>query len=143
MNDSQFAEHMGIQRQILAAVSRLIAIASGDKAAAAGLTGWKAVLVPEWARYDAGTPLGLLGKKGLDYWLAWHPKPYTNDKGKTYPIKPDDAALRASLDEAAAAIASGAYVPPQFGPKRPRSDTPAAQRQDRGDDQSNDEPPPF
>lgn len=80
------------------------------------LTGWKAVKLPSWAKFQAGTPIGLLSQKSLDYWLNWQPRPWQKDDGTEVPPKQADLDLRKALDEARAAIKSGAHVCPDRNP---------------------------
>lgn len=123
-----------------ALLEKLVAKAPAPAAGASGHTGWKAALVPSWARYDSGIPLGDLSLKALEFWFRWQPKP----NPRTNKLSGDDIALRKALDEAQAEINAGTYTPPQYT-KKPR-DPSAPPRQQRGappaDEPANDAPPP-
>ena len=108
--------------------------AKNPAAGAAGGThhsGWKAVRVPSWAKFDGGIPFGDLSIKSLTFWLNWQPRPY-----KDRPISETDKALRAALDEAQADIESGKHIPPE------RTIRPAGSQPQRGAPSAQHEPPP-
>lgn len=94
---------------------RILRMIAKDSPSYTEHTGWKAVRVPDWSKYDGGIPLGDLGEKGLAYWLSWQPKGF---RGK--PASEQDLAFREALDQADDEIKAGTYTPPKFT-KKPRS----------------------
>lgn len=89
----------------------------GIGASGAGQSGgWRAMLVPKWAKYDAGKPFGELNDKGLAFWVSGYvPKPFEKRDGTVVPPSAVDTALRKALDQAAKEL--GLPLPAGYEPE--------------------------
>ena len=105
--------------KLLALLERIaVALEKGGSGASGqgGGAGWRSMLVPKWAKFDAGKPFGELNDKGLAFWVSGYvPKRFEKRDGTVVPPSAVDVALRKALDQAAKEL--GLPLPPGYAPE--------------------------
>tara|TARA_R110002050_G_scaffold69003_1_gene149417 strand:+ start:1287 stop:1730 length:444 start_codon:yes stop_codon:yes gene_type:complete len=142
MDDNQFKSLMVVLTSIDASLAYLTKAAKSGPQSQTNAptasqstthTGWRAFKVPQWAKFDAGTPLGDISAKSLRWWIdTYEPKPwYSKKEGVEKPPASADLALRKALDQAKQELDGGEQVPNEPDPApKPRPEPDAASIED-------------